>query len=322
MVSDPSAHGSVRLAPQLTNADLNDCIEDLLPKDAVHGTRCFAYLWTRCTAALLVIGSAPIIWGCVNSHWKGVLIGTIVVTGLAVVTSIFVGLYAIIGRLAWRTRLPRTISIRDGKFVVSENGRNREFDLAECTWREGSTSGDNIELFTGLREAIIVQTPGGSFSIGYVPGTRECWREFLTLHRIPVRRPVGCLTMLAAAIVGALAGMLVGLLAGLGVQGVTNRFEWLGALTLLGVFDGFGIGLLYVTATADHPEEGRKRLQPFIVATIFGAIGLKCGVAAGVVGVAACAIGNVFVGLVAALYCQRKIQRETEKLASEREVAA
>jgi len=308
-----------KIAPQWLVGLPSDELADVLDPKQVHGWHFIAYMWPRFMAVVLVIAALPWTIGIAQNGVDGLLVGLVVVGALGAFAFAFLGLQAMIGHFSFRWQLPRKVAVSNGKLNVSWRNKKEEYDLAGCKWYEGSTIVDNVEMFSQLRRGIVLQLPQGNVGIGHLPDTLDQWRAFLTLSRVPIRRPIGCLRMIGVAIVGLLGGAVIGVALGFIVAGLLQKPMWQLALGFQGGIDGLAAAMLYLTATSEHAAAARKRLHPLLLGGIFGLIGAKVGIFAGWPAALSCAAANGVIGLGLGWLCRRRIQQEELALESERQ---
>ena len=79
---------------------------------------------------------------------------------------VFLTLQAFLGAFAHRWRLPRMLSVENGRFRVVTPKEDKSVKLTDCKWYLGDPSVDQLAMFTGLRRGVVIQTPEEPFACG------------------------------------------------------------------------------------------------------------------------------------------------------------
>jgi hypothetical protein len=84
-----------------------------------------------------------------------------------------------------RSALPRTVSVRNGVLWLTSPRQNQNWPLATCRWWVGGPHGDSLITLSRARRTIVFTTPDCYVACGYTSESRQLWRAFLELARIP-----------------------------------------------------------------------------------------------------------------------------------------
>jgi len=195
------------------------------------------------------------------------------------------------GAMRVRSTLPRVVTISNGQLEIAENGKKQCIELTRCTWYFGSTSADELCMYTGLRSGIVIQTPEQAIAIGHAEENLVPWRHFLATARIDEISHWDSLLWLGVTAVGMLSGFIMGSLAGCLASAIMNHHAWTALLAMVGVVEGSVIALLYALCACNKTTVARALLfspllTPFcfflgVLACLSGdwTLALFCGVA-------------------------------------------
>lgn len=296
------------MSPELYGFALNGSrLEETVSRQDVGAFRFITYVGRWYLFAVSLVFGLP--FGLL------VLAGKVDIWGPVVVIAFFGGvgivlliLKSAVGIVAVRSRLPRTISVREGKLCIATPKENKYIELTNCKWYSGSTAADELCMFSGLRRGIVIQTPETQIACGHSAEMLDHWRNFLMLARIPENPPRGCLRIFVIGSVGMIFGILIG--AGLGhiVSIFTKDEKWTLALGFMGVIEGAVVALIYATCTSEGVAAARKRLHPTLIGLAFFVIGMKFGAVGGLSSAFVCGSINAVFGALVAWLCRVKIR--------------
>lgn len=230
---------------------------------------------------------------------------------------VFLSLAALLKARAFRSQLPRTVTVQNGQLIIHTPDEQESVPLTDCKWRFGSTAVDEVCLFTRLRRGVVIQTLEEQIACGHSRDMLSHWRAFLLLARIPENPPLGCLRLIGVAGTGMIVGLVAGTGIGYAVSMITSNNAWTATLGFMGVLEGAVVALAYASCTSEGAFASRARLHPINVGSAFLVVGVMFGRGAGLTGIVVCGGINAIFGVLVALFCQAKINAAK----SERELA-
>lgn len=169
-------------------------------------------------------------------------------------------LRALIGMPFLRANLPRAVSVNKGFLVIQTTQKVLEVPLSECNWFLGSTFDDELCILTGLRQGIVILTPGKRIACGHSPEMLDHWYSFLTLSGIPRNAPPCHWKVLILSALGAIVGIITGAAVGYSLSLVTSNEKWIPVFLLLGVFEGVCIAFFYAIYKCDIYQFTRQEI--------------------------------------------------------------
>jgi len=207
-----------------------------------------------------------------------------------------------------RSRLPRTVKVEAGQLEIAAPERTETAELKDCTWYYGKTFVDEVCLYSGLRQGVVIHTPETTIGCGHSPEVLECWQAFLTLARVPQNPPLGCLRGFAITMAGVGVGLFAGIAIGALVWTFTRHPAAVFAIGFLGFLDGgFATGV-YCSATSEGWRAARKRLSPMVLGLAFAVVGANFGNIFGIPGLIIFAIANGGIGVIVGWACRTRIR--------------
>jgi len=295
------------VSPELADfAASGGTLEDVVHPEDAHWVNQFRWMMTRVFGLFMLIAG-----GVIALLFSGggidLLSAGIGLVGTSIFATVFIAVQSLAMCFKQRSLLPRRITLTQVGMEITTPKSTASTPLEKLQWKDVAPFVNELSMATGLRRGIPVKTPNETIVLGHSQDALLHWRAYLTLAKIPIMKPLGCMSAIVATIIGLVLGIAAGMGIGYGVSIATEQPLWVAALGFMGMIDGVAIAVCISTCEFDGANAAKLRLHPALLGLTFLALGMQFGSVGGWPGVVLLGGINALVGILVGLYCRMRI---------------